>query len=423
MEENFLKQYILFTQTLGPIHIGTGVKLGNADFVFSDGEVVVIDEHKLSAWIAKQPNADRLVSALTTDLMRQDGGIAKFLRENYRGPIDAIEAYRLPYQGKPKDVGTFIKTFDHKPYLPGSSLKGVLRSGLLRGKMLGDDDLKSQAVEAIDEGVNRRGRPSTQSDKIQANVFVKNTTDPARWSNFDINRLMLIRDSTNLSVDNLEVVGVRTLSVDTRGGLHPEEYDIYVECLRTKTLIENGISWQTNLLFSQAKTLGFEKLEELMVFLPNYCRRVSVDLLTQERDFYERHRESDLVEWFEGRLRSLQKSEEGVFILPMGWGSGYDAKTITDLLGVEVLKDVVDTFDNTSGLGYPGNRRGPVWLGTQGDAPKSRKIVVRSNGKPHPVGWVAMRFVPVDKQDDWLTARRTALASQKPAILEDTGDL
>src|SRR5689334_13984350 len=194
MEANFLKQYALIIQTLSPLHIGTGVKLGNGDFITSNGKLVVIDEHKLTSWIARQSNAERLASSLTNDLIRPEGGIAKFLRENFRGDFANIEAYRLPYQGQPRDVATFIKTVDHNPYLPGSSMKGVLRSALLRGKMLGDKDLRKRATQAIDEGAENERRPSTQSDMIQSNVFVGNTPDRAKWSNFDINRLALIRD-------------------------------------------------------------------------------------------------------------------------------------------------------------------------------------------------------------------------------------
>ncbi len=100
----------------------------------------------------------------------------------------------------------------------------------------------------------------------------------------------------------------------------------------------------------------------------------------------------------------------------MGWGSGYDAKSITDLLGTETLKKVVDIHRNTRGLGYPGNRPGPEWLGWDEDAPKSRKVIVRLDGKLEPMGWVAMRFTPADSSDDWLTSRREELVEYMPVI-------
>jgi hypothetical protein len=99
----------------------------------------------------------------------------------------------------------------------------------------------------------------------------------------------------------------------------------------------------------------------------------------------------------------------------MGWGSGYDAKSITDLLDTETFKMVVDVHRNTRGLGYPGNVPGSNWLGWDEDAPKSRKVVVQSGGKLEPMGWMEMRFTPVNGSDDWLASRREALVEHRPA--------
>lgn len=418
MKDSFLKPYMLVVQTLSPVHIGTGVKLSKADFVARNDRVHVIDENKLMAWIIGQLDAEKLALALADDLRRPEG-IEKFLRERFRGNLADITAYSLPYQGAPKDIATFIKTADHRPYLPGSSVKGVLRSGLLRGKMLGDDGLRQKAIRAIDDGAQDRRRPKTNSDRIQANVFVKPGKDAGKWPNYDINRVLAVRDSDAFdSASALEVVGVKTFSTQTNASLQPKHFDIFVEALRSKQLIQHPVIWQTNLLSEQAKELGFQALEDLMIYLPEYCRRVSQNLLSQERVFYQQHGRKELTEWFEKRLTSLGKSRPEVFILPLGWGSGYDAKTITDLLGTTTFKKVVDTYEYTSGLGKPGRRKEAAWLGPD-DSPKSRKVVVRQDGTLEPMGWVAMRFIPADSSDDWLASRREALAERRPVIEQD----
>jgi hypothetical protein len=112
-------------------------------------------------------------------------------------------------------------------------------------------------------------------------------------------------------------------------------------------------------------------------------------------------------------LNLLAKSDDDVFILPMGWGSGYDAKTITDLLGEETFDQVVETYKNTSGLGKPGRRREAEWLGVE-DSPKSRKIIEKPTGS-EPMGWVACRFV-ADGETDWLGERREILKGLRPEV-------
>jgi CRISPR type III-A-associated RAMP protein Csm5 len=416
MTNSFLKPYTLVVQTLCPLHIGTGIKLGKADFIVQGGRVHVIDENKLMAWIIGQLDAEKLALWLADDL-RGPVGIDKFMRDRFRGNLAEVTAYSLVYQGAPKDIATFIKTTDHHPYLPGSSVKGSLRSALLRGKMLGDNSLRQKATQAIAQGAADRRKPRTNSDQIQANLFVKGDVKSSKWPNYDINRLLLVRDSEPLDVNTtLEIGRVKVISVQTNQSLQEKNYDIFVEVIKARQLFQHAVTWQTNLLKEQAKALGFQDLEDLMVYLPEYCRRVSENLLTQECDFYRRHGHHELMEWFEKRLISLGKSELEVFILPVGWGSGYDAKSITDLLGTKTLKKVVDIHKNTRGLGYPGNRPGPQWLGWNEDAPKSRKVVVRPDGTLEPMGWVAMRFTPADSLDDWLASRREALMEYRPVI-------
>ncbi len=420
MTDSFLKPYKLVVQTLCPVHIGSGDKLGNTDFVARGSQIFVIDDNKLTAWVLSQPNAERLALILA-DHLRGPGGIDKFLREQFRGRLDEITAYQLPFQGTPKDVAAFIKTIEHQPYLPGSSIKGSLRSALLRGVMLDDEDLQEKASEAILEGVEARGKPRTNSDRIQANVFSKPGTVASKWPNYDIYRLLVARDSYPMEQGSLEVVGVKTLSAQRSGRLQAKHYELSVEVFKPKLLIQHEITWQTHLLQDRARALGFDSLEHLMVFLPEYCRRASVNLLTQERDFYKRYSHRDLADWFEKKLALLSKNSDDVFILPIGWGSGYDAKTITDLLDSETFETVVDTFRNTWGLGKPGRRKDSEWLGPD-DSPKSRRVVERLDGTFEPMGWAACRFTP-EGDETWMAERQDALAERRPtAILINIGE-
>lgn len=175
-----------------------------------------------------------------------------------------------------------------------------------------------------------------------------------------------------------------------------------------------SISWQTNLFHKLAADLQFGKLESSFAFLPEYCRKTSQDILEQELAFYQRHHHKELTDWYAKKLEMLRKSDDEVFILPLGWGSGYDAKTITDLLETATFQLVTKKHQNTKKLGYP-TTNPTKWLGPL-DAPKSRKIVVRPDGTLEPMGWVACRFV-TDGETDWLTERREALKELRPAVI------
>ncbi len=428
MREILLKPYYLIIQTLSPVHIGSGSKLGKIDFIIQDKQAAIIDENKLYSWISRQPDAERLALALADYLSDSKKGIKKYLGDHFlpRGDLSEILAYQIPITGDPSNILGFIKDISYRSFIPGTSVKGVLRSALLRGVMIKDTKFVEMAQGLIDFH-----KPKTNSDKIQAKLFAHNVdhVDPRKIPNFDINRLLMVRDSEPLKSGSLEVCLVKVLSINRKNGLDwkkiifkgtTRDMEIYAECLRPQLIIRHPIVWQTHLLADKAQNLRFSNLEHLMVFLPEYCRRVSFNLLSQEHDFYQRHGNTELAGWFERQLNRLSKSSEEVFILPMGWGSGYDSKTITDLLDEATFNRVVDSFRYTRGLGKPGRRYEEKWLGPE-DSPKSRKVVVR-DGKLEPIGWVAMRIMPISESEDWLKTRRSVLVAKKPEVILDNED-
>lgn len=246
MIDSFLKPYRLVVQTLSPVHIGSGVKLGRVDFVTEGSAIRVIDENKLINWILRQPNAEKLADKLTNDL--KTSGIGEFIKTSFSGNIVEVTAYRLPYakspaDGSPREIFAFIKTFDHQPYLPGSSLKGSLRSALLRGQAVGDKSRLGQFDKLVNDGA---AFGKTNSNEIQSKVFVAANVKSARWPNYDINRILLVRDES-LDLSAFSVAKTQILSVKLpnnilgwkqklKGG-SMVDMDVYVEAFQTERTI------------------------------------------------------------------------------------------------------------------------------------------------------------------------------------------
>lgn len=421
MDENYLKPYRITLKTISPVHIGSGAKLyRSADFITTkDDKLIVLDENRLIEWIAGRPDSERLANIFASYLRDSQKGIQEFLKlEPMKSQLSlsTVQAYSLKHSGRPRDVLVFIKDDEHQPYIPGSSLKGALRSALLRGDMIGDLNLKEFAQKMIMQGAEKK---KTNSGSIEARLFAPSAQSIGKVPNFDIHRTLVIRDSEGVPIDKLQVALIKVLSTNKQNKLSwkkarnsYDDMEIYAEVLSSKTILHFEVVWQTHLLSQKAAALGFQKAEHLLAFLPEYCRIASQNLLIQERDFYERHGQPELREWFEKRLNELSSLPENIFYLPLGWGSGYDAKTITDLLDGETFKTVVNTFRNTKGLGKPGNNEKEKWLGAA-DSPKSRKVVVQDSGS-YPLGWVEVHLdSPVD-QNDWLSAERKKLDSKKP---------
>lgn len=423
---NVLAANIITFQTLTPVHIGTGDIAGGLDFAIQDGCVYFLNENKLLQWLSANPRiSDNFI-------LHSESGqpISGFLKQ-YGKNAAQLADYKLvlPTNNALRDIRLCFKDFKHQPYLPGSSIKGSLRSSLLRGFLLSDEDAREQANAKVDTSIdnylktrrNDRAKPrETGSSEIEANVFVKADIQRVKRPNYDINRALLVRDSLPLPVESLGLFETSILTLQKQGSnlqLANKKFTIFVEGIKQWVKGSIHISWQTH-LFEDAGAedeLKFSKRQSLMMYLPEFCRAASLNILQQEIDFYHLGGNRDLAGWCETQRDNLANSADMIFMLPVGWGSGYDAKTITDLLDEAVFGDAVENYPNISGLGKPGRNKNAKWMGAD-KSPKSRKVWYKDGQKsPLPLGWIKFAInSPEDDMGQWMLRQREELSSEKP---------
>lgn len=390
-------------KTLSPIHIGDGRKLKPIDWVLDGKWLCVLDENKVIAWLAQDiKRAEHFSNAVVKGNVQGMDTLLGKLGADWRQFV----AYRIARhtQKPPRDVLTFIKTGDFQPYLPGSSLKGSLRSALLRGMTIEDNHKQEQFATMV-----LNADEKSPSLDIEALVFTASGRRDEKSSNYDVNRLIHLRDVYSLSIQDLRVVETKVISTIGGDGLQAKPYSIFVEALAPNTQVDLEVEWQAFLLDELASRLHYDRLVKSFIYLPEYCRAAALNIMQQEIDFYNRHGESGLADWFQRKFSNYSQRTDLVFPLPLGWGSGYDPKTITDLLGDKAFRKVVDNYNK--GLGKPGRNPSAKWLGTS-DSPKSRKVVKHYEGGNvtyEPLGWVEISFLPLNGQD-WLGQQRAVVA-------------
>ncbi|MDR3573121.1 MAG: type III-A CRISPR-associated RAMP protein Csm5 [Anaerolineaceae bacterium] len=407
-------------QTISPIHIGSGDKLTPLSYIYKNKTAIAINEEHLLRWIKGNP---ALTSEFIT-LAERGGNLHTFLNNKGLEPEKlALYALETNTPHEPNEILSFIKSMDSLPYLPGSSLKGCLRSALLRGIVVSNPSLADDFAEIVEDcaySTNRKEHNSI-SETIQAKVFVNADVNRSKYSNFDLNRALIVGDSVPIDINKFEVAEVRILSVQMNGrlefkGRNNSPVVVYIETPKLRSTFRLSLRRDLRLLDSNglAKELNTSDLASLMVNLTGYCRIAGFELIEQEIEFYHRHGRGDLAGWFEGKRDALL-SRDDLFILPIGWGSGYDAKTITDQLGYEAYDAVVENYRNTAGLGKPGNSSANPWLGPN-ESPKSRKVVVREDGTVEPIGWVVIKLDPIGKvSEEWLSLTKENAPPQMPS--------
>lgn len=379
-------------EVISPVHIGTGDRLASVETIVARGELTVVDANKLTQWVSRDASrADAFVQ-----LMERGGQIRDFLAR-YRQDVRELEAYSIKVDAidTPKNIMPFIKAPGYRPYLPGSSLRGSIRSAILRGltsgKIKGTEKWRADLQE-IAEPLTKKGDDASQ--ELESKVFVRKDVPRGKRPNFDLNRSWGISDFDTLGSKSLELVQVRTLS-SANGEMRPKQFSLFPETLVRGTKLRAMYSRNVAMLsgLGGMSDLGFKPRALLIEQFAVSCKASALNLIEQEIAYYSKHNQRDLKEWYEIRRAEAVRMPKNQFLLSLGWGSGFDAKTITDLLGEQVFRNVVNNYENTKRLGKPSGTNN--WLGVE-ESPKSRKIVVRRRDgqeEREPLGWVKVTLL------------------------------
>lgn len=355
---------------LTPTLVGSGKPLSVADYAVVNGRFFLIDWERLVSadgfsmerflHAFGRGNRGRLEQVLPLELLERTSAYSAEL-----GP-DA-NAY-LSRSGA--DVLAAVRTAG-RPYVPGSSLKGAIRTAVLDAAMV-DQKLGQVVGPAVRSAVGLRQEFLTA--EAERRVF-------GRRPNDDALRALRVSDSVPLPPASLRVMLVRVLNLvwaeghlelrwrAVRGGGARSVNDamaVAVEVLRPGTKVRMDITLDTWLvdqgrLGPAARFLG--DLEEAV-------RNRGQVLVDSEIAFYRQYGEDAMVRALEKVDRQIRS---GIACLPVGWGAGWRAHTVGERLESLDLKAVRERY----GLGRPGM-----------PFPKTRKVVVRENQAVAPLGWV-----------------------------------
>lgn len=351
-------------KVLSPLHVGCGETL------MQDYDYVV---HGERTW---RLNLDALLSERV-----QDPQVAARLETVPPGtllhPADYVEGsplFRYVLRGAPRSKQTGAQVQEHikdvwdRPYLPGSSLKGALRTALIwhafsqRGERLDVDSLDTR----------RRGREAAQS--LERALL---GSDP----NHDLLRALQVSDSDPVGPEALMLANVRVLGGRQTGGPIPIE----VEALRPGTQLQGRLKVDTALLSDWARRHGLSLGGdgEWLQSLPAIVQRFSAERAARAKARYAARQEAlRLVQFYQAR-QAIASAD--ACYLQLGWGGGWDSKTLGPALQDDppTLEAVVQRF---------GLRRGRA--GRAGGAfPATQRMVVTQEGQMAPLGWVRLDFV------------------------------
>lgn len=301
-----IKKYQLELRVCGPVFVGDGSEIQKKEYIFLKGGMIgVIDVGKLYT-MAKRRH-------LETELER-------FMLTNSREDLKQwIERNRIPY----KELETCMKYKIHtgdiqsskarmqimscikdpygNPYIPGSSIKGMLRTILLCDELLQFPERYHREGQQMrhdlreDPGRKRKQVLAKNVRSIEEKAFYTlDCTDKCRDAVNDKMRGVIVGDSEPVSTDNL--ILCQKWEQHTDGKYHT--LPLLRECLKPGTVIKADLTID----------------ETINPITPEQIQRAVTN-------FYERY-----YEVFQRKFaRQDRKPEQTVFL---GGGCGFVSKTV-----------------------------------------------------------------------------------------------
>jgi CRISPR-associated protein Csm5 len=137
-----LESYCVKLRTIGPVFIGSGHKYGKNDYFFDEQKrtISIIREEAMMKWLISSGNVDAYEREFLGpgrkniwQFLKRSGISAQEWKELIRYTIDVGGVLKEGISLK--EIDAFIRNSAGEAYIPGSSLKGALRTAILFDKI------------------------------------------------------------------------------------------------------------------------------------------------------------------------------------------------------------------------------------------------------------------------------------------------
>ncbi|AFH48908.1 Putative RAMP superfamily DNA repair protein [Ignavibacterium album JCM 16511] len=359
-------------EVLTPVHIGSGVKLAEGiDFVKDNNSVHIVPQSELMKYLEDNPD-------------ERDRFISGNYKLNSLQRIPEGRRYNISL-GRTSEINEFERNGYGKPYIPGSSIKGAIRTILLKKRF---DELSN------DEKNNLLNKVNNPKKEWAAEPIVKKLLGDD--SNKNLMRVLEIFDAEFDTVD-LEKVLILSLTNDlgTSYGWkqlwnrqnttdHKRASQISCEILPVglksyfsislHNFLMNDPTANSTLVFNEDSLSDIKKLVKTINFYSN-------QKLNKEKEFFEKlttpKNLTTVIKEIDNLINRLNNLSQDEFIIRISWGSGWKGMT-GDFLDDNWLQ----IFRNKYRLGKSGF---DIF-------PKTRRIVFEEDEPKYLTGWVKVKL-------------------------------
>lgn len=204
--QDYLEYHKLKITALAPIFVGDGKSIGKKEYIrLTDQKKVIIpDIKKMFADITVMGKTSSFADYMLYDTKKTLGQWMvdqripeKYIKEWTAYTLDAVDAFKMTYRkGKPstpKEIRTFVKDAYGMPYIPGSTIKGLIRTAIIVMEVKKHPERFKNELEAL-----RNSAISSYERRVDSKTFLIKETEAIEIGVFNIlNRNSKPKDAVN----------------------------------------------------------------------------------------------------------------------------------------------------------------------------------------------------------------------------------
>lgn len=361
-------------ELLSPLHIGTGTELLlGYDIVPHGAHTYRVDEEALLEHALLQAESE---GARAVNELLAGRPAAELLNDaDFAEPHSPLFRYVMPGTPFTKTAGAKvqeqIKDVHDRLYLPGSSLKGALRTVLAWG-------IHTSQKQKPDLGRLKRSR-SWAAQPLEQYLFGR---DP----NHDWLRALHVEDTRPVEPDGH--MALRTVRIYPTATRDSPGLNVDVEAGERGTVFQTAITVDEYSFGEEvARELGWRGKRRWIERLPTLAREHARQRLMIETEFFKgQGGPPGAMRFYDRLINTWSKLPQNELIVQIGWGAGWESKTLgSSLLRTDdrAFERLLDDYRMTKERGrQPGD-----------PFPKSRHLVLDRRGRPsEPLGWMRVRL-------------------------------
>lgn len=359
-------------EVLTPVHIGSGVKLTEGiDFIKTDNSVHIVSQAELMKHLENDPDE-----------------MERFIQGNYKlsalNRIPDGKKYNISI-GRTSEINEFEKNGNGKPYIPGSSLKGSIRTILIKKRFNAlspsdQNNLLQRVTSNKKEWVSEPIIKELLGDKSNENLMRVLEIFDAEFEELELEKILILsltnekgtsygwkqlwNKQNTPNPNQASQIIAETLPVGIKG----------YTSISLNNFLYNNPTAQSTLQFNES---ALKNIQNLSSEINNYSRQK----LEKEKLFFEKltspKKLNLVIKEIDNLIKKIENLSNNEFILRISWGSGWKGMT-----GDYLDENWLNIFRRKYQLG---KRDFPIF-------PKTRRIVFEDNEPKYLTGWIKIKL-------------------------------